>query len=805
MSTSRGSTRQAAKKASTKFEAQLMSSPVKSPVKQDKSKPAKRASSRPNFKTQDTALAKLSAALSRPGARKRAISLDSRRSDTQESDLTSLSASSTPPKPKTAPSSTLVDMDYPEYVWVLLDFKGQVFGLHNEDDGVPRIWWPAHVLSNQDSRYRVKLFGRIGALKHGAVLELDAPHAGSVASIANDDDRIRYTAPEYVVSAKETESPKKRQKLDRSALEAQWYAALSAAVGHIMKNEMPDTRFLSSMSHIVTSEEDTKEKLKKKGKGKEVEELSYREPWSPPPPDSSLDIPGEHILARDKKSATVYWPATILSYIPPTRAGAEKLYHILWMDQTQSDIPRSLFYTYEDDAFGTCPLGSFESVFQEVVNDDEDEEAPARGRTRSSPEPRNPPPSAREFEELSVHEQFVYTKPVLQAILRDEYAPAQEVNQLFIAGGNGRKQVVEAAGERGLMDPRDVERFQGCLLEWCLRKTGGEVREREAEEDGDVELPGVGAEADAKEPVVEEPAGEEPVNEAETADEAKATGSDETPAVETSTESAAVDAVLFAGEARDSDDTSAAVDAVLPTSEASAPASDDTPAVDTNTDSVADAALPPASDDPMGGIDPALQVLISVFLDRTQLIIFQEHISAPVSPADTVRDSSPALPPPSSSFSGIESDVPMEVEDADESTADGPAATTDMDDIFDTSSTLTDASDVSDLIPPPRPPRQIGCPAYEGLSTVEKMDYCLNVLLPQLIIQILLWRTGQRRSVALLTPARESDLNERGRREKARTDWVFDVKRLRAQKERELQKSETIVGGTTSRPKKGRR
>jgi hypothetical protein len=50
------------------------------------------------------------------------------------------------------------------------------------------------------------------------------------------------------------------------------------------------------------------------------------------------------------------------------------------------------------------------------------------------------------------------------------------------------------------------------------------------------------------------------------------------------------------------------------------------------------------------------------------------------------------------------------------------AADDDVRNAFDTSSVLSEASDVSALVPPAKPPRQIGCDAYEGLSTVEKMD-----------------------------------------------------------------------------------
>jgi hypothetical protein len=81
----------------------------------------------------------------------------------------------------------------------------------------------------------------------------------------------------------------------------------------------------------------------------------------------------------------------------------------------------------------------------------------------------------------------------------------------------------------------------------------------------------------------------------------------------------------------------------------------------------------------------------------------------------------------------------------------------------------------------------------------------LNVLLPELVIQIILWRLGKRTSLALLSPEEEAELHELGAQERRKTDWVFDVRRLREKKEVELRNRETVVGGTTSRPKKALR
>ncbi|KAH7929656.1 hypothetical protein BV22DRAFT_115357 [Leucogyrophana mollusca] len=113
------------------------------------------------------------------------------------------------------------------------------------------------------------------------------------------------------------------------------------------------------------------------------------------------------------------------------------------------------------------------------------------------------------------------------------------------------------------------------------------------------------------------------------------------------------------------------------------------------------------------------------------------------------------------------------------------------------------------------PPRQRGCQEYEALSGVEKLDYCVNVLLPEAVQQILLWRSGDRTSVELLSPEEEQTLHDIGVRKGNETDWVFDVLRMREAQARIIQNKSTSsavvlppgtstpTGGTRSRPRRG--
>ncbi|KAG1893266.1 uncharacterized protein F5891DRAFT_963232, partial [Suillus fuscotomentosus] len=107
----------------------------------------------------------------------------------------------------------------------------------------------------------------------------------------------------------------------------------------------------------------------------------------------------------------------------------------------------------------------------------------------------------------------------------------------------------------------------------------------------------------------------------------------------------------------------------------------------------------------------------------------------------------------------------------------------------------------------------VGSHEYESLSTLDKLDYCVNILLPEAIQQLLLWRSGERTTAALLSHSEEERLHELGSAKAQETDWVFDLLRLReAQarlwsvdlkaKDKAKNKGGEARGGTRSRPRK---
>jgi hypothetical protein len=83
----------------------------------------------------------------------------------------------------------------------------------------------------------------------------------------------------------------------------------------------------------------------------------------------------------------------------------------------------------------------------------------------------------------------------------------------------------------------------------------------------------------------------------------------------------------------------------------------------------------------------------------------------------------------------------------------------------------------------------------------------MNVLLPEAIRQVLLWREGKRTSLELLSDDEEEALHKAGEEMLLKTDWVYDTMRMRESRLRSLVKGGVVqlpgAGvGTRSRPSK---
>lgn len=77
------------------------------------------------------------------------------------------------------------------------------------------------------------------------------------------------------------------------------------------------------------------------------------ETWAP---ESPYDIPGELVLAKEKRSNTQYWPAKLMRYFPPSKRGAKARYEVLFYDGKVMRLPddSDMFFNEVHPNFKNC-------------------------------------------------------------------------------------------------------------------------------------------------------------------------------------------------------------------------------------------------------------------------------------------------------------------------------------------------------------------------------------------------------------------------------------------------------------------
>lgn len=127
------------------------------------------------------------------------------------------------------------------------------------------------------------------------------------------------------------------------------------------------------------------------------------------------------------------------------------------------------------------------------------------------------------------------------------------------------------------------------------------------------------------------------------------------------------------------------------------------------------------------------------------------------------------------------------------------------------SSQPSQASSLTD-VRPSESLRQRGSPSYEALSESDKLQYCLLVLFHEATLQLLLWRSGERRSPDLLSQDDEERLRLMGLAKSEERAWVKEITRMREMKTRKNHPSSprpraavnTSSSGRTLRPRNPR-
>ena len=340
-----------------------------------------------------------------------------------------------------------------------------------------------------------------------------APSSSNVQSINDDSGAKRFSRTTFCLTCLSADDdaapPAKKPRLDDIAsIEARWesavqsmdkastleqdglpallssYATTGGSFCDSLDDSDPDTSDLrqsrkptGSASKKSNSTRSTRKLKPQRSRANLKDDIGGSTPrhWSPCPPDPTLQIPGELVLALAPRTGGSYWPAKILEHVPDRK---EK-YKVKFLDDEEHVITRDRFWTSEEEGFIRCTLGEWESAIKttdDPESGDEGGEYGADDDDANAEDPDDsalpPPPPAGDFEDLSVRRQLAYVKPVLRAILNKEYAPAREMHEAFMRGGSARVALLKSAGVRGGMDARFVKAVQQEICKWVLGVSG---------------------------------------------------------------------------------------------------------------------------------------------------------------------------------------------------------------------------------------------------------------------------------------------------------------------------------------------
>ena len=213
------------------------------------------------------------------------------------------------------------------------------------------------------------LYGSVNSGTGSLTVDVPDPSERNI----RDADNSCFTASTFLISSRNespvTASPTKKQKTD---IVSQWHNAVNQ-----MNEDQAENRDANVFEDSPTKVETPSGKLKarprakgakgKGGKGKTwsddedidlpIDNDNARDDfWVPPPVDESLNIGEEKVFAREKKTSSLYWPAFVQYYKQPKNAKEEPLYGVKFLDEVKTEIPRSWFFTSDQDEFATCKV-----------------------------------------------------------------------------------------------------------------------------------------------------------------------------------------------------------------------------------------------------------------------------------------------------------------------------------------------------------------------------------------------------------------------------------------------------------------
>ncbi|KAI0345095.1 hypothetical protein BDW22DRAFT_1353961 [Trametopsis cervina] len=592
-------------------------------------------------------------------------------------------------------------------VFVCIDHTGNVSGSSRG------IWWPAEVIESHGMT-RVALYGEYpGSSAKAPVRELVVERSSNlVRPFCARPHQLRFSQRTYssasILEQVFNPTPRKKQKTTQADLDRRWNEAKNLMLKRFqdMNDGIPlhVSHFIRDDTPSVVGQPDFEQRNETREPSATPSSGSADiETWAP---ESPYDIPGELVLAKEKRSNTQYWPAKLMRYFPPSKRGAKARYEVLFYDGKVMRLPddSDMFFNEVHPNFKNCRLGQDEhnyglnegekdvetDVNSRIIPDEEFTDELLRS---SSPEPHIPAPVAF-ASDLSIEEQFRYTKPVLAAILTGRYTPAREKHIGFMKGGKQRNAVTMAAWKRGEVTNVEKEELSMCIVRW--------MRLRQKRQDAGLIPPDIFVGAEGADP-----------------------SSHENKQIEIH--------VLDDGQS---------VDSVLTElSDSQSPANDTERAASSEVEG------PPSS-------------FITVQAP--------EDIQGPPAHVEIIDVDNVATP-----TGGIVSRVDVAVHDG--------LATHAVTDELDRPNSS------SQEVPVEPPQTSTGViPTFADLFDLDQITYCTSILLPEAILQILLWRNGERSTVELLPPSEEARLHRIAERHASATYWVHDIVNLKRAAEGKL-------------------
>lgn len=198
------------------------------------------------------------------------------------------------------------------------------------------------------------------SVSNPAKIDIPNPSRANIVSQTDNLAKLRFDSDTFRVDPSPNSSPRKKH---LNNLDSRWHAARSHM---IEEDEVLNDGFPSSItavfSHISgTNANQRSGKLPSlnlstpNGSAKGDRAVnSHAVNWSPPPPDITINIPGEVVFSKEKRSQDVYWPARVDAYLPPNGPDERAKYRLTFLDNSVIEVTRDMFLIYDQERFGTC-------------------------------------------------------------------------------------------------------------------------------------------------------------------------------------------------------------------------------------------------------------------------------------------------------------------------------------------------------------------------------------------------------------------------------------------------------------------